>query len=340
MKKNNSIINIKPLGFPWETEDPFLFCAHHKDEYPKGNENLGPDVPLSERNIGQDFTIKDGWRMYHGNKVPGFPSHPHRGFETLTVVEEGLVDHADSFGGAGRYGMGDVQWLTAGKGVQHSEMFPLLNRDKENHLELFQIWLNLAKIKKYAEPHYTMFWSEDIPILHEKDESERDTHINLICGSLESYKGLTPPPDSWAYPEENQVLVLTVKMDSEAEWTLPAADSDVNRTLYFHKGSSLLIDGEKIEVNHSVKLNPQHPVKLKAGDKDSHILLLQGKPINEPLAQYGPFVMNTQNEIQQAFEDYEKTQFGGWPWKDYDQTHGIAKNRFALFPDGTEVKKD
>jgi redox-sensitive bicupin YhaK (pirin superfamily) len=111
------------------------------------------------RNLGQDFTVKDGWRMYHGRVVPGFPSHPHRGFETVTVVRRGLVDHADSTGAAARYGGGDVQWLTAGSGIQHAEMFPLLARDRGNPLELFQIWLNLPAADKMAEPHFAMVWS-------------------------------------------------------------------------------------------------------------------------------------------------------------------------------------
>jgi redox-sensitive bicupin YhaK (pirin superfamily) len=90
VNNKNNIINITPLDFPWKTEDPFLFCAHHKDDYPAGNGKLGPDVSLSGRNIGQDFIIKDGWRMYHGSRIPGFPYHPHRGFETITFVKEGL----------------------------------------------------------------------------------------------------------------------------------------------------------------------------------------------------------------------------------------------------------
>ena len=82
-----TVLNIKPLGVTWEMEDPFLFCAYHADEYPKGNGSMGPDASLEGRNIGHDFTLKDGWRMYHGDKVPGFPSHPHRGVETITGVE-------------------------------------------------------------------------------------------------------------------------------------------------------------------------------------------------------------------------------------------------------------
>ncbi len=105
----NNISNIKSLGFMWEVSNPFLFCAHHNDKYPVGKLNMGPETNLlTGRNIGQDFQIKDGWRMYHGQTIPGFPVHPHRGFETVTIVLEGIVDHADSWGQAGRYGMGDV----------------------------------------------------------------------------------------------------------------------------------------------------------------------------------------------------------------------------------------
>ena len=142
---NKSIIRIRDLGFQWKTNNPFLFCVHHKDAYPRGNGEMGPDASLAGRRIGNDFTVKDGWRMYHGRLIPGFPQHPHRGFETITIVLEGLVDHADSLGAAGRYGHGDIQWMTAGAGIQHCEMFPLVNQDRDNPLELFQIWLNLPK---------------------------------------------------------------------------------------------------------------------------------------------------------------------------------------------------
>ena len=96
-----------------------------------GNERQGPAASLAGRNLGQDFEGKDGWRMYHGEIVPGFPQHPHRGFETVTVVRRGLLDHSDSMGATARYGRGDVQWLTAGRGIQHAEMFPLVERDRE-----------------------------------------------------------------------------------------------------------------------------------------------------------------------------------------------------------------
>jgi redox-sensitive bicupin YhaK (pirin superfamily) len=107
------VLEVVPLGFPWVTADPFLFCVHHADAYPAGNEHLGPAAALEGRDLGQDFTVKDGWRMYHGTVVPGFPQHPHRGFETVTIARRGLIDHSDSLGAAARFGRGDVQCRTA-----------------------------------------------------------------------------------------------------------------------------------------------------------------------------------------------------------------------------------
>ena len=159
----STVLGVKPLGFPWETFDPFLFCAYHDDGYPKSNGKLGvPSTSLAGRAIGQDFSRKNGWSMYHGDSVPGFPAHPHRGFETVTIVRKGLIDHSDSLGATARFGQGDVQWLTAGQGVVHAEMFPLLDAERDNPLELFQIWLNLPARSKMAPPHFTMFWSGQI----------------------------------------------------------------------------------------------------------------------------------------------------------------------------------
>src|SRR5690348_13504528 len=166
---NDAILAVRPLGIPWETSDPFLFCMYHNDVYPAGNNNLGPAASLAGRNIGSDFAGKDGWRMYHGDVVPGFPQHPHRGFETVTVVRRGLIDHADSLGAAARYGRGDVQWLTAGKGIVHAEMFPLLDRSGPNPTDFFQLWLNLPAADKLADPHFTMLWADTIPRREVKD---------------------------------------------------------------------------------------------------------------------------------------------------------------------------
>ena len=336
----NKIIEIKPLGFPWETQDPFLFCAYHKDEYPVGNEKLGPDGSLLEgRNIGQDFIIKDGWRMYHGETIPGFPHHPHRGFETITINKQGFVDHSDSLGASGRFGQGDVQWMTAGKGVQHSEMFPLLNSDKENTLEIFQVWLNLPKASKMVDAHFKMLWADAIPLVKNKDSKGKITEVNVIAGTLDGVKAPDPTPDSWAANPENEVAVWTIKMDAGAEWSIPAAKTDINRTLYFYDGNTLTIEGSSINADHSIQVKSNKEIELKAGEEDAYILLLQGKPIKEPVAKYGPFVMNTMDEIQQTMNEYQRTQFGGWPWPRHDQVHGKDKGRFAMHADGREELK-
>ncbi len=345
MPSTEKILNLQPLGFPWATIDPYLFCVHHDDAYPRGNAHLGPDASLAGRDLGQDFAGKDGWRMYHGLRVPGFPSHPHRGFETVTIVRKGLIDHADSLGAAARFGDGDVQWLTAGKGIVHSEMFPLLKQDAANPLELFQIWLNLPAKNKMVPPRFTMFWSEKIPRRVDRDADGKATEVCCIAGCLGDASSplsplapvspLAPPPDSWASQPDGDVAIWTIKMAPAARWTLPAAATPAaRRQLYFFKGVSVTIAGQNISKHAAIELAGSQAVELVNGPKTSEFLLLQGKPIAEPVAQYGPFVMNTQAEIHQAYADYRATEFGGWPWADNAPVHGSAHARFAKHADG------
>ena len=333
---NKLITNVKPLGFTWETGDPFLFCVHHLDNYPAGNDQMGPAASLEGRNLGQDFTTKDGWRMYHGEKIPGFPAHPHRGFETVTVVLNGFVDHSDSHGAAGRYGNGDVQWMTAGGGLQHSEMFPLINKDKVNPLELFQIWLNLPKARKFSRPHYAMLWAEDIPVYAEKDKNNKLTEVTVIAGKIGNVTAPLPAPDSWAADPANEVGIWLIKMEANAQWTIPSASLEVNRSLYFYRGADINIAGIGVKQYHAVELMADQSIIVENGNHDAFLLLLQGQPINEPVIQHGPFVMNTAAEIQQAFYDYRQTQFGGWPWSGHDNVHSREKGRFAKYSDGRE----
>ncbi len=163
---------IDPLGFPFKTLDPFLFCVYHVDDYPAGDAKM----QAPRRGNGADFNPSAPYRMYHGERIPGmqprlnmfsedaslsqmwagFPQHPHRGLETVTATLEGIIDHSDSMGNAGRYGGGDLQWMTAGSGIVHGEMFPLINQDAPNRLRLFQIWLNLPKKSKMTNPGFAM----------------------------------------------------------------------------------------------------------------------------------------------------------------------------------------
>ena len=334
---NPAIVRIKPLGFPWETIDPFLFCVYHDDAYPAGNEQMGPATSLAGRNIGQDFSARDGWSMYHGTSVPGFPAHPHRGFETVTIVRRGLIDHSDSLGASARFGGGDVQWLTAGAGVVHAEMFPLLETGQPNPLELFQIWLNLPGGSKMAPPHFTMLWSEQIPRMRVLDGHGRATEVAVIAGQLEQAGApLAPPPDSWALQAASDVAIWTIRMAPGACWQLPrAAFAGSRRSLYFFKGQSVRVAGLQVAQPSVIELAADTPVALENGGEEGEFLLLQGRPIGEPVAQYGPFVMNTQSEIAQAVQDYRRTQFGGWPWADDAPLHGRNTGRFARHPDGS-----
>lgn len=334
------ISEITPLDFQWKTYDPFIFCAHHYDKYPKGNKIQGPDASLENRSIGQDFKLKDGWRMYHGQQIPGFPVHPHRGFETITIVLEGFVDHSDSMKAFGRYGEGDVQWMTAGKGMQHSEMFPCVYKDKPNTLHLFQIWLNLPEKSKFVEPDYKMFWSEDIPVYEEKDDVGNSVSIRIIAGSYNDKKALTSPADSWANDSKNNVDIFIIKLSPGAKWYLPETDPNTVRTFYYYKGNGLKICDKDINTNNSFKVKPDQALSFENKDDESFLLLLQGNPINEPIAQHGPFVMNTQEEITQAFKDYKETEFGGWPWDSPEPVHSEKADRFAQFPDGRIEKRN
>jgi len=329
------IIHVSPLGSRWQTLDPFLFCVHHVDFYPKGNDRFGPAASLQGHEIGQDFEGKDGWRMYHGDVVPGFPQHPHRGFETVTIVRRGYIDHSDSLGAAARFGMGDVQWLTAGRGVVHSEMFPLLDRNGPNTLELFQIWLNLPAKSKLADPYFTMFWDKDIPRRRFTDVNGRTTTVTVIAGALDGLIPPPPPPHSWAAQRDSDVAIWSISLEAGASWLLRAARSALTaRALHLFSGDGIKVADRTITGTAAIEVRADQPVTIDAVNGPAEMLLLQGRPIGEPVVQYGPFVMNTEAELQQAFTDYRRTQFGGWPWPEEAPVHGRDEGRFAKHADG------
>lgn len=340
MNMNNKIIGIQSIDFQWQVENPFLFCAHHKDAYPKGNKEQGPEVSLKGREIHNDFSRKDGFSMYHGDVVPGFPVHPHRGFETVTVVLDGVVDHFDSKGAHGRYANGDVQWLTTGAGCQHSEMFPLVNEDKENPTELFQIWLNLAKKDKFTDPDYKMMWSEDIPVLEVVNKEGKKATVKVIAGNMKGIKSLEPCNNSWAKDRNNNVGIYLVHMEPNSSIALDAVSESLIRNLYFYQGEgNINVEGHDIKPSNRVKLSGDDEIKIINGDKESYMLILEGEPILEPGVQYGPFVMNTKEEIQEAIRDYQETEFGGWPWEKDDPIHDKNQGRIAYYPDGSIEKR-
>jgi len=328
-----AISSVEPISFPMSTLDPFLFCVYHLDHYPAGDSNM----KAPRRGNGSDFNPSAPYRMYHGAEIPGFPQHPHRGFETITATISGTIDHTDSVGNAGRYGNGDVQWMTAGSGVVHGEMFPLVNSDKPNPLKLFQIWLNLPKKSKMVPPGFAMHWAEEVPRFTSLDDK---VTLRVWAGGLLGLEGLPPAPNSYACDPHSEVGIWFLEIHPGGKFTLPAAKSgnEVNRRLFFVEGEGLTIDGESIRKRTEITVHAAQSIEIGNNHESQvvEILVLQGRPLGEPVAQQGPFVMNTREEVQQAFADYRRTQFGGWPWPQDAMVFPRDKQRFSL-TNGKEV---
>ena len=339
---------------PMSTLSPFLFFVYHRDLYPAGNAT-NMDAPRIGN--GADFDWDLPYRMYHGERVPGFPSHPHRGFETMTAVRKGICDHTDSLGNSGRFGgdglSSDLCWMTAGKGIVHGELFPLVNTDKDNTLQLFQIWLNLPAKSKMAPPGFKMYYAERA--VHVKGTGGASVEVIAgRLGNIVSSDGAKPPPDSWAADAENDVAVFLATLPPGGRIELPPAVGGalIGRMAYVVEGPRT---GEGVSVGGvPVPASTQGRAAFELrGDvscvlensptasAEVWIMILQGKPIDEPIAQHGPFVMTSDREIQQAFADYRKTGFGGWPWGAdavvFDRTQG----RFGetVGSDGKKVRE-
>lgn len=343
METSNERGQVFRLGQPWQGVPPFLFANWHVDHYPVGAEDMTPAEGSGGRALGADFGHPSGWNMYHGQTVPGFPAHPHRGFETITILEKGYTDHADSLGAAARFGPGDVQWLTAGRGISHSEMFPLLNTESDNPFELFQIWLNLPAASKLVDPEFRMLWNEEIPVVRSVGPDGGAASVKVIAGRYETRRDtgagidpLTPPVGSWAADPASDVAVWLIHLEPHAEVELPAQAVDrAQRVLYVYgEGSHASIQDMPVGEGYGFAQRGRGTTLIETGDSPAKILLLQGVPIDEPVAQHGPFVMNTRQELIDSFEEYERTQFGGWPWDRSDMVHPRDAGRFAKHVDG------
>lgn len=337
MNKKNSdtqvVLEAGQLGFQMPMLEPFIFGAHHKDAYPAGNNRMGPAETRDGIEWGADFDPKAPWRMYHGSMVPGFPSHPHRGFETVTIVVQGFIDHSDSNGCTGRYGEGDVQWMTAGAGCQHAEMFPLIDPDGPNPLELFQLWLNLPAKDKMTKPDYRMFWNENVPVVT-KDGGR--TSVRVIAGRFDGVEALAPVPASWAADPDHHVGIFLIDMDEGGSATLPAVDESLGRAAYTYGTGTVSVAGEELLGGSYAFLRGDREITIEAIEDGCRMLVLEAEPIGEPVAAYGPFVMNTRKELEQAYEDYRRTGFGGWPWKSDDPVNSRSSGRFSVHSDGSK----
>jgi redox-sensitive bicupin YhaK (pirin superfamily) len=180
-----------------------------------------------------------------------------------------------------------------------------------------------------------MLWDEDIPVVEIRDEQQQLSKVKVIAGSFNGKEAITPPKASWANDKAHQVGIMLIEMEPNASMTLPMRSGQINRNLYFYRGEKpIKIDGESIKPDSRVKLNPGEDVLINNGDAKSFMLLLEGEPILEPMAAYGPFVMNTEEEIRQSYDEYERTGFGGWPWKDEAPIHAEENRRFAKHING------
>ena len=221
----------------------------------------------------------------------GFPSHPHRGFETVTYMLHGNFRHKDSVGHEGLLTDGSVQWMTAGRGVIHSEM----PEQTEGLVWGFQLWINLPKKLKMVEPAYQDIPSDAIP------EIVRDgTTVKVIAGKLGEQEG----------PAQTKIgaLYLDIYLQGESDFVAPIPEG-WNGFLYVYEGSVESGDGTTVGTGHLAVLGTEGEVRLTGGSSGSRTLLVAGEPINEPIARGGPFVMNTRGEVLQAFEDYQNGVF-------------------------------
>lgn len=314
--------------------DPFIMGAYHLDKYPKGNGNMGPAADISDRAHGNDFDPTAEWRMYHGDKIPGFPYHPHLGFEILTYVPTGYADHCDSLGSRGRYGEGDAQLMSAGSGVLHSEMFPLVHDDKENPLRLFQIWMNLPAKSKMTQPDYKMIWREKMPTGNYTASNGGNVQVKVMIGNYAGVQAIDPLVNSWAADPEHHMGAVEVTMEPGTEFVLPKVSETLNRFVLFYDGEDTVsIAGNAVPINHLFDLNGNEEIIIRNRNAMAKLFILEGEPINEPVVAHGPFVMNTAEEIQEGFSHYRQTQFGGWPWgpNEIDMVNPKDAGRFASY---------
>ncbi len=262
------------------------------------------------------FLLLDDFRNENPDDYrPGFPWHPHRGIETITYVLTGTVDHGDSLGNSGTIGAGDVQWMTAGSGIIHQEM---PHGDDRGRMHGFQLWANLPSALKMTAPRYQDITSGDIPAITEND----GTTVRVICGS---FWGATGPVDGVAAePQYLDVSVppgrrRTLRVDSSRHAFAyvfsgsgrfaNASDPRPVRTDRIGDAGAPAAPDQEADNRSLVLFDSGDEIVVQAGDEGIRFLLVSGRPIEEPVAWYGPIVMNTPEELQQAFDEFRAGTF-------------------------------
>lgn len=250
-------------------------------------DNLDPFLLLDE------FGSEEG-----ADYIGGFPDHPHRGFETVTYMLNGLMRHEDSTGAGGTLGPGSVQWMTAGRGIVHSEM----PQQEEGLMRGFQLWVNLPATDKMCAPRYQNIEPAEIPEVEGKD----GVRIRVIAGEVDG----TPGAVSGIAVEPTYLDIL---LPPNASHSQPVASGHAAICYVFEGEVSIAAsdDGPAIEVPHHTLaiLSDGEGVRLSAGAEGGQALLIAGKPLGEPVVRYGPFVMNSREEIQQAIDDFRAGRF-------------------------------
>lgn len=235
---------------------------------------------------------------FPASEIPkGVGVHPHRGFETVTLAYKGRVEHADSSGGGGIIGEGDVQWMTAASGVLHKEFHESEWSKNGGEFQMVQLWVNLPAAHKMSTPKYQALENKNIPRL---DIDAGLGYIEVVAGEYQGIKGAA----STFSPVNlfNAKLKATAKVDFEFP-------ENYNTGLLVLEGS-VKVNGQDVATDHFVLFeNKGEKIELEATE-DALVLVLSGEPINEPIAAYGPFVMNTEDEIKQAFRDFQTGKFG------------------------------
>ncbi len=239
------------------------------------------------------FLLLDDFRGDRpGDYMSGFPWHPHRGIETITYMLEGEVEHSDSIGNSGVIGAGDVQWMTAGSGIIHQEM---PKESKNGRMGGFQLWANLPAKNKMSAPKYRGLTSKNIPSV--KDDSGE---VKIICGEYKGVKG--PVRDIAIEPE-----YFDVKLKAGGKFEHLVADRH-NCFAYIYGGEASF-GGEKADNRSLVYFGDTGTLSVVAGEEGASFILISGKPLKEPVAWYGPIVMNTEEELETAFKEYENGTF-------------------------------
>jgi redox-sensitive bicupin YhaK (pirin superfamily) len=234
----------------------------------------------------------------HGpGEAKGAPDHPHRGFETVTYILEGAIEHEDSQGNRGRIGAGDVQWMTAGSGVIHSELPSEDIRRNGGRLHGFQLWVNLPRADKMMKPRYQELRAAEIPSATSPDGN---VHVTVIAGQS---LGVRASIDT-----RTPIMYLHVRLAAGASFTQAIPES-YNAFAFVIRGKAAF--GERVaQENDAVLLARDGDEVTIASDSGAELLLIGGVPLNEPVTRYGPFVMNTPGEIRQAMFDYQTGRFG------------------------------